>query len=305
MPAYVPKNWSRLLYFALFSFVFIFAFTIAWESFLEGWLMNLMGHEHWGDHNRSFFIYILMASLYAGIPVVFLFLLGMWLMRYLNEREMDLIVGEERQRSFAADAAHELRTPLAVLRAQIESMEYTKSTRALLTDVDKIVHIIEQILDKSRFEVLRVEADEVADLSEVCSNVTTYIAPLIIREGRTIELIGADISMLVRGNSFALEQAVKNLISNAAKYSARGTMITVEVSSEPAIHVIDHGRGVPKGQRRAIFGRFHRADRRGAGSGLGLAIVKSVTEAHGGRIEISDTPGGGATFSMRFPGFIK
>lgn len=305
MAAYVPKNWSRLLYFALFSFVFIFAFTVFWESFLEGWLMTVLGQEHWGDFERPPLMYVSMAALFAAIPVIFLLMLAYWLMRYLGEREKDLVEGEERQRTFAADAAHELRTPLAVLRAQIETMETTGATQALLEDVDQIVHIIEQILDKSRFDVLRLGADEIADLSAVCTVVATHIAPLIVREGRTIELIGADQSRIIRGNSFALEQAVKNLITNANKYSARGSMITVEVTDEPAIHVIDHGRGVPEAQREAIFERFHRADRRGAGSGLGLPIVKSVTEAHGGRIEISDSPGGGAIFSMRFPGLRK
>ncbi|MCK5546542.1 MAG: HAMP domain-containing histidine kinase [Rhodospirillaceae bacterium] len=231
--------------------------------------------------------------------------LGMGIIRYTGQREKDLIAGSERQRSFAADAAHELRTPLTVLRAQIESMEDKKIAISLLDDVDRITHIIEQILDKSRFEVLKVNKGDVADLSKVCTNVVSYVAPLVINDGRSIELFGADKPILINGNSFALEQAVKNLISNASKYSSRGSMITVEVGGDPVIRVIDRGRGVPEGEREAIFERFRRADRRAGGTGLGLAIVKSVAEAHGGSVGVSDAPEGGSVFTISFPHQIK
>ncbi|MDH5773129.1 MAG: HAMP domain-containing histidine kinase, partial [Rhodospirillaceae bacterium] len=218
---------------------------------------------------------------------------------YLAKQEEELRAGNERQHFFVADAAHELRTPLTVLRAQIESMEDKKTASALLEDVDRITHIIEQILDKSRFEVLKIDKGETADLSEVCTDVVSYVAPLVIKDGCMIELIGADNPVLVNGNAFALGQAVKNLISNASRYSARGTMITVEVDDSGKISVRDHGVGVPPEHREAIFERFHRADRRGGGSGLGLAIVKSVIEAHGGKVALDDAPDGGSIFSIQ------
>jgi signal transduction histidine kinase len=104
--------------------------------------------------------------------------------------------------------------------------------------------------------------------------------------------------VVVRGNAHALEQAVRNLVENAIKYSPKGGLITTEVDDMGTIKVIDRGQGVPMELRQEIFGRFERADRRGDGCGLGLSIVLRTIEAHGGSIEISDTPGGDATFSI-------
>ncbi|MCK4938820.1 MAG: HAMP domain-containing histidine kinase, partial [Rhodospirillaceae bacterium] len=281
-------------------FAFMLSFSFAWAMFIRKGIFSILEIPE-PVINLPIWVFALMSTIFSVISIVVLMALGMGIMRYLSEREKDLIAGGERQRSFAADAAHELRTPLTVLRAQIESMEDKKTANALLEDVDRITHIIEQILDKSRFEVLKVDKDEMADLSEICTSVVSYLAPLVINDGRSIELLGTDKPVLVNGNSFALEQAVKNLISNASRYSSRGSMITVEVASGPVVRVIDRGRGVPEEDREAIFERFRRADRRGGGAGLGLAIVKSVTEAHGGSVGVDDAPGGGSVFTIAFP----
>ena len=291
---------KKILLFAVVGFSFMVSFSFVWAVFIRKELFFIFEIPE-PVINLPIWVFAVMAAIFSVISITVLMFLGMGIMRYLSEREKDLIAGGERQRSFAADAAHELRTPLTILRAQIESMEDKKTATSLLEDVDRITHITEQILDKSRFEVLKVEKGEMADLSEICTNVVSYVAPLVINDGRSIELLGTDEPVLINGNSFALEQAVKNLISNASKYSARGTMITVEVGSGPVIRVIDRGRGIPKEEREAIFERFRRADRRADGTGLGLAIVKSVAEAHGGGVEVGDAPGGGAVFKIFFP----
>lgn len=90
------------------------------------------------------------------------------------------------------------------------------------------------------------------------------------------------------------------MVENAIKYSARGATITLEISPDHSVRVIDHGKGVPADQREDIFKRFSRIDRRGGGSGLGLSIVQRIVKAHGGSINLSDTPGGGATFTLQF-----
>ena len=101
-----------------------------------------------------------------------------------------------------------------------------------------------------------------------------------------------------------MEQAVRNLAENAIRYSSRGSVISFALGQEdgvPFISVIDRGRGIAKEQREAIFERFLRADRRAGGAGLGLSIVKRTIENHKAEIDIEDTPGGGATFIIRFP----
>ncbi len=140
-------------------------------------------------------------------------------------------------------------------------------------------------------------------MGEVCRNVATLIAPLAIKEHRSIEVTGGKLPVLVRGDSASLEQAVRNLVENAIRYSARGTVITLNVDDRdvPTVKVIDRGRGVAMEQREKIFQRFKRSDRRSSGAGLGLSIVKRTINNHNGEIKIEDTPGGGATFVILFP----
>jgi len=291
---------KRLMFFTFVGFIFMFVFSLSWAFFIRQQLFIIFEIPE-PIINLQFWVFPVMAAIFSAISIIVLIFLGMGITRYWSQREKDLQAGNERQHFFVADAAHELRTPLTVLRAQIESMEDKKTASALLEDVDRITHLVEQILDKSRFEVLKIKKGEISDISEVCTDVVSYVAPLVIKDGCMIELIGAEKPVLINGNSFALGQAVKNLISNASRYSARGTMITVEVNDGGKISVMDRGRGIPPEEREAIFERFHRADRRGGGTGLGLAIVKSVAEAHGGKVTIDDTPGGGSIFSITIP----
>lgn len=211
---------------------------------------------------------------------------------------------EERHRNFAADVAHELRTPLAVLGTHLDNLGDTKEVKSLRMDVDNMSRLVAQLLAMTRIETLTTdETLNDVDLSEVCRNVATLIAPLAIKEHRSIEVIGGKAPVIVRGISASLEQAVRNLVENAIRYSARGTVITlkVEKSDTPTIMVIDRGRGVDPEQREGIFRRFKRSDRRGGGAGLGLSIVKRTVSNHNAEIEIEDTPGGGATFIIKFP----
>jgi len=171
----------------------------------------------------------------------------------------------------------------------------------LSEDVDRITRIVEQVLAKSRIDSIEVHSGDTVDLAHISSSIAAYLAPLVIREGRSIEVVGADNPVMINGNTFALEQALRNLVENAIKYSARGSTITLDVTDEPSIRVIDRGRGIPLHERELIFERFRRADRRSGGSGLGLSIVRRVVDAHGGEISIEDAPGGGAVFTLRFP----
>lgn len=211
---------------------------------------------------------------------------------------------EERHRNFAADVAHELRTPLAVLRTHLDNLHDTKEVQSLRQDVDNMSRMVTQLLAATRIETFTpAESLDDVDLRDVCRNVVTMMAPLAIKEHRSIELTGGDSPVFVRGNFGTLEQAVRNLVENAVRYSARGTMITLDVTNKecPTLKVIDRGRGIDLEKREKIFDRFKRADRRGGGAGLGLSIVKRAVQSHNAEIEIEDTFGGGATFIIRFP----
>lgn len=211
---------------------------------------------------------------------------------------------EERHRDFAADVAHELRTPLAVLRTHLDNLDDSDEIESLRIDVDGMSRMVTQLLAASRLETYAPQETFVeTDLCEICRSIATLMAPIAIKEQRSIEVTGSEEPVIVMGNSDALEQAVRNLVENAIRYSARRTVITldIEAGEVPTLRVIDRGQGIPLEMRQEIFRRFQRADRRAGGAGLGLSIVRRTVENHEAEILIEDTPEGGATFIIRFP----
>jgi len=223
----------------------------------------------------------------------------------LKHAEQALQESEERHRYFAADAAHELRTPLAVLRSNLDQLEDTNAVNSLREDVDSMTRMVEQLLTFSRLDTLASSSFQEADIKDACTSVAAHLGPVAVMEQRSIEVLATEDPVFILGDADAIKHAVRNLIENAIKYSARGTTITIEVNDEPSIRVIDHGCGIKPENKMDIFKRFLRSDRRSAGAGLGLSIVQRVVEAHHGAIEVEDTPGGGATLIIRFPKIMK
>jgi signal transduction histidine kinase len=210
-----------------------------------------------------------------------------------------LDTGFRQQREFTADAAHELRTPLAILAAHLDSMGNRQAVAVLREDVDRMSRLVGQLLSVAQLEALAVAPDETADLHAIAVDVAASLAPIAVRQGKAIAVTGAADRVAVRGNADALRQAVRNLVENAMQHTPAGSSVEIDVSGQPAVHVVDHGAGVPETLRARVIERFWRGDRRrGDGAGLGLAIVNRIAAAHGGRLAIGDTPGGGARFSL-------
>jgi len=297
----VGNRYNRVVKLAFLSLLGTFVLAVIWEFVLEYPLFVALGWVQTAETISARWWHVAVIIGFVSFALGVLSILSLRLMRDLKATEQTMRQKDQERQSFAADMAHELRTPLAVLRAHLDTMESSENSMQLRKDVDHITRIVEQVLAKSRVESIVVRPGEMVDLSQVCSSMVAFLAPLVIKEGRSIEVVGADRAVEINGNAFALEQAVRNLVENAIKYSSRGSTITVEVSGTPSIRVVDRGRGVPLAERELIFERFHRADRRGCGSGLGLSIVRRVAEAHGGKIAVEDAPGGGAVFVMCFP----
>jgi signal transduction histidine kinase len=210
--------------------------------------------------------------------------------------------GFRRQREFTADAAHELRTPLAVLAAHLENLGDDGAIQPLREDVVRMSRLVGQLLSVAQLEALAVTPDEVADLNALARDVAESMAPLIIQQGKDIAVFGPNSPIYVTGNAESLRQAIRNLTENAVQHTPIGTAVEIVVTAEPAVSVNDHGPGVAIELRERVTQRFWRAHRaNGSGSGLGLAIVKRIAEAHGGQIEVDDAPGGGARFILRLP----
>ncbi|MFN4017596.1 MAG: ATP-binding protein [Reyranella sp.] len=222
------------------------------------------------------------------------------LVHAVNQALDRLEAGFRAQREFTADMAHELRTPLAIMRARVESMEDPALRRSLETDIVNMTRTVNQVLDIAELEVLVVDGHSRADLQNVCSEAVAFMAPLVVDSDRTIALTGAETPVWVHGHAEALFRAVRNLLENAIRHTPAGGAIEVDVSADATVRVLDQGPGVPPAERETIFRRFWRRDRaRPESRGLGLAIVTRVAAAHGGTISVDDRPGGGAVFTLR------
>jgi len=210
--------------------------------------------------------------------------------------------GFQAQRDFLADAAHELRTPLAILAAHLDTMDDSARKPMLRADVDRMARLVNQLLLVAQLEALTIHPDDKADLSALATELATLLAPYAIKSDRGVAVLNADHPVVVRGNRDALYQALRNLAENALKYTPPGTEIEIEVDRSGAVSVSDFGPGIPEAQREHLFRRFWRADRRhSSGAGLGLAIAHRIAMAHAGQLTVSDNPGGGARFTLRVP----
>jgi len=209
--------------------------------------------------------------------------------------------GFHQQREFTGDVAHELRTPLAVLRTRLETFPDQKSVAALHRDVEIMSRVVSQLLDSAEMETLVVDPDERADLHEVATDVAELIAPLALAQKKEINLNGTRQPVWVNGNAESLRRAIRNLAENALRHTPSGTRVEIFVGADGTVSVLDRGEGVDPEKREAIFERFVSGDnRRTGGAGLGLSIVKKIVETHGGSITVNRRAGGGAEFKLHF-----
>lgn len=205
------------------------------------------------------------------------------------------------QRQFTADAAHQLRTPLAILRTRIETLGNDAARQALHDDIEGMSRIVAQLLEIAELDTLVLDPGETADLRAVCAEVVGAIAPFAIAQHKDIALRGAEAPVMIHGNFEMLQRAVFNLAENAIKFTAKDTSVDVEVGDDGSVRVRDCGPGVADGERELIFQRFWRRDRqRSDGAGLGLSIVRGVADDHDATVAVDNLPGGGAEFTLRF-----
>jgi signal transduction histidine kinase len=216
------------------------------------------------------------------------------LVRAVNDALRRLDEGYERQRRFIASAAHELRTPIAILRVKVDAADEA-ATRRLGSDVERLANLAEQLLDLQRLDSDR--NDEALDLAALVRRVAGDLAPLLIASDRTIEVV-ADEAGPVRGDAGAIERVVTNLVQNAIEHGGR--RVTVRVLGS-GFEVEDDGPGIPPEERERVFEPFHRLRPRSMGTGLGLNLVQQVVERHGGHVSILGAPGGGTIVRVEFP----
>jgi signal transduction histidine kinase len=228
------------------------------------------------------------------------------LVHAVNQALDRLDEGFRTQREFTADAAHELRTPLAILRTQIDMIADLDLARSLRQDVENMSRLVNQLLEMAELDTIVFDQMETADLVAVATEVVAFLAPIAFTDSKHLAVSGARGPVLVQANHDMLARALRNLVENALVHTPRETTVEVGVDASGTISVYDRGPGVPLAEREHIFRRFWRRDRRRQGSsGLGLSIVSRIAERHGGRVSVDDRPGGGAAFTLSFPSVVS
>jgi len=213
----------------------------------------------------------------------------------------------EMERRFVADAAHELRTPLAVLslRLQRAKLDQKPDWPAVARDMANVQGLVEQLLDLARKEQAQLAPADfsVVNLSRVAREAAALVIPLAEEKHREVE-VDLPNSLLVRGRADDLRDMIRNLLDNALAHG-RGKITLVSGPGKVAagreiwITVSDEGKGVPGHLREQVFERFRKADAESPGHGLGLAIVREVVRAHGGSVGF--LPGSASRVRVRLP----
>lgn len=221
-----------------------------------------------------------------------------------------------RERNFIADAAHELRTPIAAIRINVEALQaqhrLTEHQGELLSGVlrsiDRATRLVGQLLRLMRSSAeIDASPDEPLALDELLQDRLATLSGLAQARGVELELVTTERDLRVLGAREGLTSMVDNLVENATKYSPPARVVTVRLAREAnqaVLTVSDQGPGIDAALRDRVFDRFFRTpDQTQTGSGLGLAIVRSVVEKHGGQIALGVNPGdgGGLQVTVRLP----
>ncbi len=217
---------------------------------------------------------------------------------------------------FTADASHELKTPLTVLKGEIEvglkrqrrPEEYRRVLASCLEEVDRMSRIVDDLLTLARADMgaLQLQKERV-DLGEVAEGVWRSLGRMAEEKGLRFTFQG-DGEVAVWGDKDRLRQLLVNLVDNALKYTPPGGEVRLRVERDDTLALLtvqDTGEGIPPEDQERVFERFYRVDkarsRQRGGTGLGLSICKWIAEAHGGKISLESEVGKGSTFVVQLP----
>jgi heavy metal sensor kinase len=222
----------------------------------------------------------------------------------------------QQNRRFIADASHELRTPMTIMRGELESIveqthsapEVQRTAASILEEVERLTRIVEGLFAISRLDAGEAQKELVKfDLAELATSTAEQMYLLAEDKGISITCQAPE-KVTVEGDRARMKQVVVNLLDNAIKYTQSGGKITLSVGAtngRAVLEVADNGMGIPTEAQARIFERFFRVDKARSrdmgGAGLGLSIVKSICTAHGGQVNFQSTEGSGSRFRVELP----
>lgn len=232
----------------------------------------------------------------------------------LNQLFIRLKLAFERNKRFAADAAHELRTPLAALKTHAQvalksdnEIDRNKALQKVIESVDRSSHVVAQLLTLSRLGEEETLTDmKPLDLHKLATEIIAYLAPHALEKNIDIELAPPPRETIVFGNDTAIGILIRNVVDNAIRYTPANGQVNIEIvdtQTDIIFRVTDTGTGIPVELRERVFERFYRIlGTKASGSGLGLAIVSQITALHHAAIHLSTPPNGiGLQFDVAFP----
>jgi two-component system sensor histidine kinase TctE len=237
------------------------------------------------------------------------------LIHAMNDLLARLSAALAAQQRFIADAAHQLRTPLAGIKTQTElalrntqSDEVQATLRQLRTATEQTTRLVNQLLSLARAEpgAEREYATELLDLGSLARECTTEWVPRAIDRDIDLGFEGSETAVRIDGNAFLLKEMLNNVLDNALRYTQGGGQVTVRVvpdTSSVTLSVEDTGLGIPEAERERVFERFYRVLHTGTdGCGLGLAIVREIAQSHGAQIRLDSGRNGiGTAVQITFP----
>lgn len=234
------------------------------------------------------------------------------LINSLNQLFQRLELAFESERRFTADAAHELRTPLAGLKAQAQVALRTsneqsrqRALRQLEQGVDNATHLVQQLLTLARLDPdTGIQDYEDVDLSKVVQQTHYDLLPVAAEKNITLSVCDT-FDHVVRGNLGALMILLRNLVDNAIRYTPEGGTVDIRMEhgdDTVRVCVADNGKGIPADERDKVLQRFYRRLGTDApGSGLGLSIAQRIAELHRAKLSLHDSPAGGLQVDIAFP----
>ncbi|HSW68880.1 MAG TPA: ATP-binding protein [Gammaproteobacteria bacterium] len=236
------------------------------------------------------------------------------LVEELNQLFLRLRLAFDRNKRFAGDAAHELRTPLAALKTQAQVALKANNEKSRISALQKVVqsvdrssHVVAQLLILSRLSQ-EEELNDIRplDLHKLVTEITAYLVPIALEKNIEIELVSPPAEIFVEGNDVALGILIRNIVDNAIRYTPEGGQVKIQLLNDDhhrvIFRVIDSGLGIPAELRDRVFERFYRIlGTQAQGSGLGLAIVSQIAELHHAKIKLSTPENGkGLQFDVEF-----
>ncbi|OFI34170.1 sensor histidine kinase [Alteromonas lipolytica] len=206
---------------------------------------------------------------------------------------------QQKHNFFLSTAAHEMRTPLTVLRTRLEMLDEGKVKDKLVDDVRRLINLVNQLLRLMRIGGPK-SLDSQVDVAECCRRVVAERQIVAAQSGVELAFTQQTETYVITGDQGLLEVAVANLVDNAVSFSQAGDKVELTLHREGKLTVSDSGPGIPDDKLDALFEPFAKFPPNRNGHGLGLAIVKAITALHEAEVSVQNRPEGGAIFTISF-----